>query len=156
MRLAQRHIRGIAALCLAVHVVAGLLATFAHDHGGAAACCGVAARAAACAGADDAHGAVHRGPAGKSCRRQACGHTPPGAVQGDGELPRQAAASRLSLEADLQARCLACEFLAGAIAILPWTPAVGPAAERWDDPAPARQMPRAAVIAASFARGPPA
>jgi hypothetical protein len=168
MRLTPSHIRGIAASSLVVHVVAGLLAMVAHDHGTAGGCCGAAASPAAVVSADGAtdgnadgnakgrgHRALKNAPAWRSCRHQDCGHAPV-AEQGGGDPPRQAASSRLSVGSKQQAGCLACEFLAGAIAILPWTPAVGPALARWDDPPPVRQLPRAAVIAASFPRGPPA
>lgn len=163
MRLTPSLIRGIAASSLVVHVVAGLLAMVAHDHGPAGGCCGAAASPAAVVSADGnanggadgrGHDAPNNAPRWRSCRHQDCGHGP-AAEQGGGERPRQAAPSRLSVGSKPQAGCLACEFLTGAIAILPWTPAVGPAAARWEDPPLARPLPRAAVIAASFPRGPP-
>jgi hypothetical protein len=163
MRFASLRSRAIAASSLAVHVAAGLLATVAHDHGGADPCCGPSVREAAIVAASD--GSLRGVPTSpgrplaerlSSCRHHACSHTRLTVEQGGAEDRQNPARLRLSQGADLKARCLACEFLASSIAILGWSPLTGEAT-------PNRPLPNAAgpqrvggFTGSALARGPPA
>lgn len=52
--------------------------------------------------------------------------------------------------------CLFCDFLAGAVAVIPWAPSIVSAAARWHEPVPVRPAGRVLFARAFLARGPPA
>ena len=146
--------RGLVALSVVVHLAAGLLATVAHDHGS---CC--TGRQHARATALAAEDSTSARPQPRSCRHSHC-HRAHRADHNreEGRHPHTAPDgwhSNSTPDTSLSTHCLACEFLAGAIAVLPWTPTVGCTAARWHDTSLSRPLDRAAFARAFLARGPP-
>ena len=144
-------------LCLAVHLTAGLLATVAHDHG----CCGGRKHAApatvASASPDTSAASSTTKP--RACRHAHCRHAGHKATDTAAQRPLQAAGDGWqadpSSDGSLAAPCLACQFLAGAVAVLPWVPAIGCTAADWHEVTPTAEGDRAARSSAFLARGPP-
>jgi hypothetical protein len=145
-----------AVLCLVVHLTAGLLATAAHDHG----CCGGrkhAATATVASASPDTLSATGTAKP-RACRHAHCRHAGHKANDTAARQPSKHADgwhANSAADASLATPCLACQFLAGAVAVLPWVPVIGCTAADWHEAMPAAWRERATLASAFLARGPP-
>lgn len=151
----QRSRRSLSVLTVVAYLAASLWATGAHDHGAGSPALPDGAKVAAGSAARPTTAAKPRG-----CRHAGCRHAHRlGRVPSAANTTRDATAGWHDASTAAPAfatACLACEFLAGAISILPSLPTIGGTAARWHDAPPVRPLHRAGVITAFLARGPPA